>query len=73
MSQTQIITNRNTNNYIVGPITINYPYYEDISYLKSIYLKINEDKGASSKTLIYDENNDFAIITYSYTLFCRRY
>ena len=58
MSQTQIITNRNTNNYIVGPITINYPYYEDISYLKSIYLKINEDKGASSKTLIYDENND---------------
>ena len=58
MSQAQIISNRSTNKYIIGPITINYPEYEDISYLKSIYLKTNEDNLLKSKTLIYDENND---------------
>lgn len=58
MSQSQIISNRNTNQYIIGPLTINYPEYEDISYLKSIYLKTNEGEPLKSKTLVYDENND---------------
>ena len=58
MSQAQITSNRSTNKYIIGPITITYPEYEDISYLKSIYLKTNEDNLLKSKTLIYDENND---------------
>lgn len=57
MSQAQIISNRSTNKYIIGPITINYPEYEDISYLKSIFLKTNEGE-VTSKTLVYDENND---------------
>ena len=57
MSQSQIVSNRSTNQYIIGPITINYPEYEDISYLKSIYLKTNEGK-LESKILVYDENND---------------
>ena len=62
MSQAQITSNRSTNKYIIGPITITYPEYEDISYLKSIYLKTNEDNLLKSKTLIYDENNeDFEI------------
>ena len=58
MSQSQIVSNRSTNQYIIGPITINYPEYEDISYLKSIYLKTNEDQPLKSKTLVYDENTD---------------
>ena len=49
MSQSQIISNRNTNQYIIGPLTINYPEYEDISYLKSIYLKTNEGEPLKSK------------------------
>lgn len=55
MSQTQITSNRTTGKYIIGPITINYPYFEDISYLKSIHLKTS---GSVSKTLVYDENKD---------------
>ena len=58
MSQSQIVTNRSDNKYIIGPITINYPEYEDISYLKSIYLKTNEGEPLKSKTLVYDENTD---------------
>ncbi len=58
MSQSQIVSNRSTNQYIIGPLTINYPEYEDISYIKSIYLKTNEDQPLKSKTLVYDENTD---------------
>lgn len=58
MSQSQVIANRSTNQYIIGPLTINYPEYEDISYLKSIYLKTNEGEILKSRTLVYDENKD---------------
>ena len=58
MSQSQVIANRSTNQYIIGPLTINYPEYEDISYLKSIYLKTNEGENLKSRTLVYDENKD---------------
>ncbi len=56
-SLTQVIADREKQQYIVGPFTLNYPDYtaEDISYVKS--LSIND--GA----LIYDETHeDFEII-----------
>ena len=58
MSQSQIVSNRSDNKYIIGPITITYPEYEDISYIKSIYLKTNEGNLLKSRTLVYDENTD---------------
>ncbi len=59
--EAQVIVDQTTKSYIVGPLSIEYPYYEDLSYIKSIYLKTS---GGSSgeKTLIYDENqSDFEI------------
>lgn len=51
VQQAQVIVNQETKEYTVGPISIDYPYYEDISYLKSIY--VETDTGA---IMIYDEN-----------------
>lgn len=51
------IANRGDGYYIVGPFTINYPEYKDISYLKALTVSTGE------KTLIYDATNtDFEII-----------
>lgn len=59
----QVIANQNTEQYIVGPFTITYPDYEDISYVRG--LKIVTDNGS---TLIYDEtHSDFEIICQSGT------
>ena len=60
-AEAQVIVNQATKSYIVGPLSVTYPYYEDISYVKAIYLVT--DKGTDNeKTLVYDENtNDFEI------------
>ena len=56
-AEAQVIVNQATKSYIVGPLSITYPYYEDISYIKAIYLVT--DKGTDNeKTLVYDENTD---------------
>ena len=61
LAEAQVIVNQATKSYIVGPLSVTYPYYEDISYMKAIYLVT--DKGTENeKTLVYDENtNDFEI------------
>lgn len=57
LAEAQVIVNQETKSYIVGPLSITYPYYEDISYMKAIYLVT--DKGTDNeKTLVYDENTD---------------
>ena len=59
--EAQVIVDQTTKSYIVGPLKIEYPYYEDISYLKSIYLKTSGGTDGE-KTLVYDENkSDFEI------------
>ena len=55
--EAQVIVDQKTKSYIVGPLTIEYPYYEDLSYIKAIHLKTSGGN-ASEKTLIYDENKD---------------
>lgn len=56
-AEAQVIVNQATKSYIVGPLSVTYPYYEDISYMKAIYLVT--DKGTDNeKTLVYDENTD---------------
>ena len=56
-AEAQVIVNQATKSYIVGPLSTTYPYYEDISYIKAIYLVT--DKGTDNeKTLVYDENTD---------------
>lgn len=52
-SNAQVIVNQTSGNYIVGPFSITYPEYQDLSYVKALY--ITTDTG---KTLIYDENNE---------------
>lgn len=57
LAEAQVIVNQATKSYIVGPLSVTYPYYEDISYMKAIYLVT--DKGTENeKTLVYDENTD---------------
>ena len=55
--EAQVIVDQATKSYIVGPLTIEYPYLEDISYLKAIYLKTSGGN-AGEKLLVYDENKD---------------
>lgn len=50
-SKAQVIANRNTKEYIVGPYSINYTDIEDISYMKSLSINNNEN-------LLYDENHN---------------
>lgn len=59
----QVIVNQETKKYIVGPFTVSYPDYDDISYVKAIYLKTDEGTG-NEKTLIYDESHDDFEILY---------
>ena len=60
-SQAQVIVNPSTQNYIIGPLSISYPYYDDVSYMKSLYIKTDEGT-SNEKTLIYDDwHNDFSI------------
>ncbi len=50
-SQAQVIVDRDNKEYIVGPYSVSYPFFEDISYMKSIV--INNDEN-----LLYDESHD---------------
>lgn len=50
-SEAQVIADRGRQEYIVGPFSVNYPYVEDISYIRSISVT------NGSSTLIYDEKN----------------
>ena len=57
-SNAQVIVNQTSGNYIVGPFSTTYPEYQDLSYIKALY--ITTDTG---KTLVYDEkNNDLEIL-----------
>ncbi len=56
-SNAQIIVNQGTDEYIVGPFTATYPDYEDISYIKSIYL--TSDSGI---LLVDEQHQDFEVI-----------
>ena len=53
IGQAQVIGNANTKDYIIGPISITYPNYDDISYMKSIYIRTDEGT-SNEKTFIYD-------------------
>ena len=53
IGQAQVIGNANTKDYIIGPISITYPDYDDISYMKSIYIRTDEGT-SNEKTFIYD-------------------
>lgn len=62
IEQAQVIVNQKTKEYTIGPLTMSYPYYDDISYMKAIYLKTDEGTD-NEKTLIYDESHDdFSIL-----------
>ena len=52
--------NRSNDEYIIGPISITYPYYHNISYLTDIILETKNDDGDSA-TLSY-ANSDFNIV-----------
>ena len=57
-SNSQVIVNQESEYFIVGPFSITYPEYQDLSYVKALY--ITTDTG---KTLVYDEkNNDLEIL-----------
>ena len=56
-SNAQIIVNQGTDEYIVGPFTATYPDYEDISYIKSIYLTSD-----SGMLLVDEQHQDFEVI-----------
>ncbi len=56
-SNAQVIVNQSTQEYIAGPFTIDYPDYEDISYIKSMYIT------NGTQNLVVDEQNQgFEII-----------
>lgn len=50
-SEAQVIVDRDNKEYIIGPYSVSYPFFEDISYMKSIV--INNDEN-----LLYDESHD---------------
>ena len=52
--------NRKNDEYVIGPISITYPYYHNISYLTDIILETSNDDG-NSATLSY-ANSDFNIV-----------
>ena len=57
-TNTQVVVNQETQTYTIGPLIARFPEYEDVSYVKALYLSL--DNGT---TLIYDENhNDFALV-----------
>lgn len=51
-SLAQVIANRDKKEYVVGPYSIDYPYYKDISYMTAISITGN------GTTLWYDQNHD---------------
>ena len=52
--------NRNNDEYVIGPVSITYPYYHNISYLTDIILETKNDDGQSAE-LSY-KNSDFEIV-----------
>jgi len=55
----QVIADRKNQRYIVGPFSVSYPDYQDISYIKSLVVT------AEGNTLVYDESHqDFDIVLY---------
>lgn len=62
---TQIFVSRDDNNrandeYIIGPLSITYPYYHNISYMTDIILEASNSDGQAAE-LSY-ANGDFAIV-----------
>lgn len=65
VDETQVFASRDdgdrgNDEYIIGPVSITYPYYRNISYLTDIILETSNDDGDSA-TLSY-ANSDFSII-----------
>lgn len=56
-SDAQIIVNQNSKEYIVGPFVATYPDYEDISYIKSMYIT-----NGSTDLVVDEQRQDFEII-----------
>lgn len=56
-------SNRGNDEYIIGPVSISYPYYHNISYMTDIILEATNKDGGSSK-LSY-KNSDFKIVMQS--------
>ena len=54
---------RENDEYIIGPISINYPYYFNISYMTDITLDATNGDGASASLSF--ANGDFKIVTQS--------
>ena len=52
--------NRGNDEYVIGPVSITYPYYHNISYLTDIILETSNSDGDSA-TLSY-ANGDFSIV-----------
>lgn len=58
----RVDSNRSADQLIIGPVSITYPYYKNISYMTDILVDANStDNG--NVTLSYN-NGDFSIITY---------
>ena len=53
--------NRGNDEYIIGPVSITYPYYHNVSYMTDIVLD-TKNKDGESATLSY-KNGDFEIVT----------
>lgn len=51
---------RENDEYIIGPVSITYPYYHNISYMTDIILEASNDDGDSA-TLSY-KDGDFSIV-----------
>ena len=61
-SQAQIIVNQETKEYIIGPLTLDYYQYQDISYIKSMHI-VTDLGTENEKVLLYDDwNKDFSIL-----------
>ena len=61
-SQAQVIVNQETKDYIVGPFTLQYYQYADISYIKSMHI-IADAGTENEKALLYDDwHKDFSIL-----------
>ena len=52
--------NRDNDEYVIGPVSITYPYYHNISYLTDIILETKNDDGQSAELSYKD--SDFEIV-----------
>ena len=57
-TNTQVVVNQDTQVYTIGPLLARFPEYKDVSYVKALYLNLDNEQ-----TLIYDESHDdFSIV-----------